>query len=220
MEQHAAVGLRRNAAFEQASDLCRQLERELNAANERIEALNRGNAAAERILCELTGCESGRDVLDWIVAAKDRIKLLEHGIAKQNLEIEQTCGKALDYPWFKDDQKNFPGATEKDGVCVGEHVAETIAAELARKYTEAKERIKWLEEAWIPASTKPEGYERRVLLWVVWQGFGWRDQPEAKIGWWKHGPGCFAFNEFENADHLVTHWMEIADPTKAKEDKP
>jgi hypothetical protein len=78
---------------------------------------------------------------------QERIKRLEHGIAKQNLEIEQTCGKVLDYPWFKDDQKNFPGATEKDGVCVGEHVAETIAAELARKYTEAKDRIKRLEEA-------------------------------------------------------------------------
>jgi hypothetical protein len=123
------------------------LERELNAANERIEALNRGNAAAEKILCEAAGVESGRDVLEWIVAAKDRIKRLEHGIAKQNLEIEQTCGRVLDYPWFKDDEKNFPGATEKDGVCVGEHVAETIAAELARKYTEAKDRIKRLEEA-------------------------------------------------------------------------
>ena len=67
MEQHAPVGLRRNSAFEQASDFCRQLERELNAANERIEVLNRGNAAAERILCELTGCESGRDIPDWIV---------------------------------------------------------------------------------------------------------------------------------------------------------
>ncbi len=74
------------------------------------------------------------------------IMQLRDGIAKQNMEIEQTCGKALDYPWFKDDQKNFPGATEKDGVCVGEHIAETIASELARKYTEAKERIKRLEE--------------------------------------------------------------------------
>jgi hypothetical protein len=77
MEQHAPVGLRRNAAFEQASDLCRHLERELAAANRRIEALNRGNAAAERILCEAAGVGSGRDVLDWIVAAKDRIKRLE-----------------------------------------------------------------------------------------------------------------------------------------------
>jgi hypothetical protein len=162
MEQHAAVGLRRNAAFEQASDLCRQLERELNAANERIEALNRGNAAAERILCELTGCESGRDIPDWIVDAKERIKLLEYGIARQNLEIEQTCGKVLGYPWFKDDPKNFPGATEKDGVCVGEHVAETIAAELAQKYTEAKERIKRLEEGGDEAIYKTNLFDREA----------------------------------------------------------
>jgi hypothetical protein len=87
-----------------------------------------------------------------------KIKRLRDGIAKQSLEIEQTCGKVLDYPWFKDDQKNFPGATEKDGVCVGDHVAETIAAELARKYTEAMDRIKRLEEAgdahmeWVPVS--------------------------------------------------------------------
>lgn len=49
----------------------------INAANSKIDALNRGNAAAERILCELTGCESGRDIPDWIVAAKERIKRLE-----------------------------------------------------------------------------------------------------------------------------------------------
>jgi len=39
MEKHAPVGLRRNSAFEQASGLCRQLERELNAANDRIKRL-------------------------------------------------------------------------------------------------------------------------------------------------------------------------------------
>ncbi len=77
----------------------------------------------------------------------EKIKRLREGLLKQNQNIEQTCGKTLGYPWFKDDQKNFPGATEKDGVCVGDHVAETIAAELARKYTEAQKRIKRLEEA-------------------------------------------------------------------------
>jgi hypothetical protein len=140
------------------------MERELNAANSKIEALNRGNANAERILCEAAGVGSGRDVLEWIVSAKERIKLLEHGIAKQNLEIEQTCGRVLDYPWFKDDEKNFPGATEKDGVCVGEHVAETIAAELALKYTEAKQRIKRLEEAGDRA-IENSYYPDRVKVW-------------------------------------------------------
>jgi hypothetical protein len=50
-----------------------------------------------------------------------------------NEAVSQTLGQVLGYPWFKDDQKNFPGATEEHGVCVGEHVAETIAMEAARK---------------------------------------------------------------------------------------
>jgi hypothetical protein len=109
----------------------------------------------------------------------ERIKLLEYGIARQNLEIEQTCGRVLDYPWFKDDQKNFPGATEKDGVCVGEHVAETIAAELARKYTEAKQRIKRLEEA---VESIQEYWNRdnneRAMENACWHA--WRKAKEAK----------------------------------------
>ena len=77
----------------------------------------------------------------------EKIKHLREGLLKQNQNIEQTCGKVLGYPWFKDDQKNFPGATEKDGVSVGDHVAETIVSELAKKHAEALNRIKRLEEA-------------------------------------------------------------------------
>lgn len=58
---------------------------------------------------------------------------LREGASKQNDEICQALGKALGYPWFKDDQKNFPGATEMDGVCIGDHVAESMADEAARK---------------------------------------------------------------------------------------
>lgn len=58
---------------------------------------------------------------------------LREALAKQNDEICQTLGKALGYPWYKDDQQNFPGATEENGVCVGEHVAESLAMEAARK---------------------------------------------------------------------------------------
>lgn len=39
MVEHAPIGLRTNAAFEQSCDLCRTLERELNTANERIKRL-------------------------------------------------------------------------------------------------------------------------------------------------------------------------------------
>ena len=78
---------------------------------------------------------------------QQRMNYLRKEIFEQNQEIEQTCGNVLGYPWFKDDQKNFLGATEKDGVCVGDHVAETIVSELASRYTEALARIKRLEEA-------------------------------------------------------------------------
>ena len=54
-------------------------------------------------------------------------------------EIVQTLGKALGgYPWFKDDQKNFPGATEADGI-LGPDTAE-VAADIAA------ERIKSLRQ--------------------------------------------------------------------------
>jgi hypothetical protein len=67
-------------------------------------------------------------------------RMVNAGI-KNEYEIEQILGKALGYPWFKDDQKNFPGATEEHGVCVGEHVAVTLAMEAAAKITElTKER--------------------------------------------------------------------------------
>lgn len=45
--------------------------------------------------------------------------------------IEQILGRALGYPRFCDDQKNFPGALDQDGVCIGDHVALTLAQEAA-----------------------------------------------------------------------------------------
>lgn len=51
-------------------------------------------------------------------------------------EIEQILGKALGYPWFKDDLKNFPTATEADGVCVGVETAWSLAMIAADKIKE------------------------------------------------------------------------------------
>lgn len=66
--------------------------------------------------------------------------------------------------------------------------------------------------AWIDAATKPTGCERKVLVWVVWPQCGWPQWPEPKIAWWKHSPGCFSVDDVENANHLVTHWMDIHEP--------
>ena len=60
---------------------------------------------------------------------------------KELYEVEQILGKVLKYPWYKDDQKNFPGATEKDGVCIGEHTAGTIAQEAASKVTAIQDKL-------------------------------------------------------------------------------
>ena len=56
-------------------------------------------------------------------------------------QCEQIAGKALGYPWFKDDQENFPGATEADGVCIGEHVGDSIVEELARRFEELRGEV-------------------------------------------------------------------------------
>ncbi len=68
-----------------------------------------------------------------IAALKAEIERLKRAAAQESHEIEQILGPALGYPPYSGDQKNFPGATEADGVCVGEHVAASLAAEAADK---------------------------------------------------------------------------------------
>ena len=108
--------------------------------------------------CPQRWVNHARELERELNAANDRIKRLHDGVLQQNQNIEQTCGKVLGYSWFKDDQKNFPGATEKDGVCVGEHVAETIVSELAKRHTEVLARIKRLEEAGDAMMSEPCEY--------------------------------------------------------------
>ncbi len=68
-----------------------------------------------------------------IAALKAEIERLKRAAAQESHAIEQIFGPALGYPPYSGDQKNFPGATEADGVCVGEHVAASLAAEAADK---------------------------------------------------------------------------------------
>ncbi len=70
----------------------------------------------------------------------DRFLHCKNAYFKLNDEVCQILGKALRYPWYKDDQKTFPKATEKDGVCVGDQVAESLAQQAAN-------RIQQLEKA-------------------------------------------------------------------------
>ena len=76
----------------------------------------------------------------------DRLRHVAKGLWKEYFEIEQILGKALGYPWFKDDPKNFPDATEEHGVCVGDHVAVSLAMEAADKIKHLKDRVEKLSK--------------------------------------------------------------------------
>jgi hypothetical protein len=71
------------------------------------------------------------DLIAEVERLTGELSLLKVGYSLDNDDVCQTLGRVLGYPWFKDDQVNFPGATVDNGVCVGDHVAPSIAAEAA-----------------------------------------------------------------------------------------
>ncbi len=84
------------------------------------------------------------------------LKAKNRGLMAELHEVEQTLGAALGYPWFKDDQKNFPGATAADGVCIGEHVAGTLAQEAADALASKEGEILSLKEQ-LASRSQPSG---------------------------------------------------------------
>lgn len=95
--------------------------------------------------CECQSCGTrfvgDKRAMECLVCASASVVRARDGYQKHLRACEQIAGKALGYPAFKDDQVNFPGATEADGVCIGEHVGETIVEELAAKLEEAQSTI-------------------------------------------------------------------------------
>ena len=81
----------------------------------------------------------------WLLEQKQaEVERLRAACSKLNDEVCQTLGKALGYPGFKDNPATFPNATEADGVCVGDHVAESIAAEAAKKIGRLRAEVEQL----------------------------------------------------------------------------
>lgn len=74
---------------------------------------------------------ANRHLDDMLTQARAEIDRLRRACSALNDAVSQTLGRALGYPRFCDDQKNFPGATDADGVCVGDMVAESLAADAA-----------------------------------------------------------------------------------------
>lgn len=63
-------------------------------------------------------------------------KKLRDARSRLNDEVMQTLGKALGYLWYKDDPVNFPNATEANGICPGDMVAEAMAEQAANRIRE------------------------------------------------------------------------------------
>lgn len=122
--------------------------------------------------------EATEKQMSWIAVLNSEIARLEAEVVHANTErvrtqeayqktdseVVQTLGKALHYPWFKDDQKNFPGATEEDGVDVGDHVSESLAAEAAKRIAELEGLGPLIEEygsaSWNDGYNATEGQRR------------------------------------------------------------
>lgn len=79
--------------------------------------------------------------------ARGEVGRMKAAASTINDEVCQTLGKVLGYPWFKDDLVNFPHSTEAHGVCVGDHVAESIAAEAAERIKTLRAEVERLRGA-------------------------------------------------------------------------
>ena len=89
-------------------------------------------------------------------------------LRKEEWEAEQILGKALGYPWYKDDQKNFPGCNESDGVCTGDHTLVTLAMEASRHIASL--------------SAKPVEVGNTELAALAVEAFNKTEKPENHIG--------------------------------------
>lgn len=122
------------------------------------------------------------------------IARLRHACSKQDHEIQQVLGKALGFPRYCDDKQAFPDATEADGVCTGEHTAETLAdmaAARIQRLTEQSER------------------RRALLEEIQWAGKGYNADTCPKCGGWSE----------EGHDENCALARELADKPETKEAK-
>ena len=141
----AALGDCRAAARALAALRADPLRRASAARQERAQEEMEMSEADWAYLIKLLGPTSlaafARRDIDRLLAKLAAAEHERDGYVYHLRECEQIAGKALGYPWFKDDQKNFPGTTEADGVCIGDHVGDTVVAELASRLTAANERL-------------------------------------------------------------------------------
>ena len=86
--------------------------------------------------------------MDRDTLIKDYAAIIDRA-RKESEEIEQILGKALGYPYYIEDFKNFPNATEADGVCVGIETAWSLAKIAADKIKQLEEKIEYFANLYL-----------------------------------------------------------------------
>lgn len=108
-----------------------------------------------------------------LVFERDEARVKLNKFSDADVRIQQTLAKALGYPLFADSLKHFPNATPEDGVCVGPHTGETLAAEAAIELNKAREEIAKLKaEAEAPVvkeilTTRPEPSRLEIAAMIA-----------------------------------------------------
>lgn len=119
-----------------------------------------------------------------VEAERDTLKA---AYSRLNDEVMQILGRALGYPKFVDDQVTFPGATEADGICPGDMVAEAMAEQAAVRICALVAAIKFRDDAVIEQNAEGWTNEQRIAIRCV---FDWlicaavnRDEPLRSALW-------------------------------------
>lgn len=139
-----------------------------------------------------------------LAEARELLARLREAWSRENDEIEQILGRALGFPRYCDDQRNFPGATEADGVCVGPQVAITLAQD-------ASDRIRSLESQagkprWLPEPPKHRDCYRGGYYHVI---------PKDRDTWLDGGPTEVVYLYFDGKWSVIRPGESKHDPIDA-----
>ncbi len=77
-----------------------------------------------------------------------------YALLQELFQVEQILGLALGYPRYADDPKNFPDATEFDGICVGEMTPGLLAEQMVQRLAKKEAELEELNQLWQERSEK------------------------------------------------------------------
>ena len=119
------------------SDLARHDRERRDVAEDDLNGVSSELRQTQRLLAESR--QACRTVGDKLRQAEAEAARLLAAAIQGDHEVQQILGKALGCSWYKDDPRNFPSATEADGVCTGDSTGASLALEAVRRLARLEE---------------------------------------------------------------------------------